>query len=103
LQDIEDYLNGAEHGVIYFNMGSMIRTHTLPDEKRDAFLQAFSEMPQRILWKWEADAMHGQPKNVKIAKWLPQFDILSMQTLSLTSYLALFTVYKFKHLARLSI
>jgi hypothetical protein len=46
LQDIEDYINGAEHGVIYFNMGSMIRADTLPDDKRKAFVQAFSELPQ---------------------------------------------------------
>jgi len=74
---MEDYLNGAEHGVIYFSMGSMIRADTLPDDKRDAFLQAFSELPQRVLWKWGSDTMPGQPKNVKIAKWLPQYDILS--------------------------
>ncbi|PNF35836.1 UDP-glucuronosyltransferase 2B1 [Cryptotermes secundus] len=76
-KDLEDYLNEAEHGVIYFSMGSMIRAETLPSEKRDAFLQAFSELPQRVLWKWESDAMPGQPNNVKIAKWLPQFDILN--------------------------
>jgi glucuronosyltransferase len=92
LQDIEDYLNGAEHGVIYFNMGSMIRADTLPDDMRDAFLQAFSEMPQRVLWKWENSTLPGQPKNVKIAKWLPQFDILSTQTHSVTSYLTQFRV-----------
>ena len=80
-QDLEDYLNGAEHGVIYFSMGSMIRAETLPPEKRDAFLQAFAELPQRVLWKWEADTLPGQPKNVKISKWLPQFDILSKKEL----------------------
>jgi glucuronosyltransferase len=61
-------------------MGSMIRAETLPEDKRNAFLQAFSELPQRVLWKWEADTLPGQPENVKVAKWLPQFDILSMQT-----------------------
>jgi glucuronosyltransferase len=55
----------------------MIRADTLPADKRDAFLQAFAELPQQVLWKWEADTLPGQPKNVKIAKWLPQFDILS--------------------------
>ncbi|KAJ9582122.1 hypothetical protein L9F63_003536 [Diploptera punctata] len=76
-KDLDDFLNGAEHGVIYFNMGSMIRAETLPPEKRDAFLQAFAEFPQRVLWKWEGDTLPGQPKNVKIVKWLPQFDVLS--------------------------
>ncbi|KAJ9587120.1 hypothetical protein L9F63_028309, partial [Diploptera punctata] len=67
----------AEHGVIYFNLGSMIRTETLPPEKRDAFLQAFAELPQRVLWKWEGEELFGLSKNVKISKWFPQFDILS--------------------------
>jgi UDP:flavonoid glycosyltransferase YjiC (YdhE family) len=81
-------------------LGSTLRADTFSQQKIDAFVQAFSELPQRVLWKWEADALPGQPKNVKIAKWLPQFDILSMQTRSITSQLALFTVYKFKILAR---
>ncbi|KAJ4448256.1 hypothetical protein ANN_10270 [Periplaneta americana] len=75
--DIDDFLNGAEHGVIYFSMGSMIRAETLPADKRDAFLQAFAELPQRVLWKWENDSLPGRPHNVKIAKWLPQFDVLN--------------------------
>jgi hypothetical protein len=55
----------------------MLQAKTLPDDKRDAFLQAFSELPQRVLWKWEADILPGQPKNVRIEKWCPQNDILS--------------------------
>ncbi|XP_069681760.1 UDP-glycosyltransferase UGT5-like isoform X3 [Periplaneta americana] len=77
LKDIDDFLNGAEHGAIYFCMGSMIRAETLPADKRDAFLQAFAELPQRVLWKWENDSLPGRPHNVKIAKWLPQFDVLN--------------------------
>jgi glucuronosyltransferase len=77
VQDLEDYLNEAEHGVIYFNMGSRILAETLSANKRDALIQAFSGLPQRVLWKWEADTLRDQPKNVKIAKWLPQFYILS--------------------------
>jgi glucuronosyltransferase len=55
----------------------MLQAETLPEDKRDAFLQAFSELPQHILWKWEADTLPGQPKNVRIEKWCPQADILS--------------------------
>ncbi|KAJ4448257.1 hypothetical protein ANN_10271 [Periplaneta americana] len=76
-KDLDDFLSGAEHGVIYFSMGSMIRAETLPADKRDAFLQAFAELPQRVLWKWENDSLPGRPHNVKIAKWLPQFDVLN--------------------------
>jgi glucuronosyltransferase len=76
-QDLQEYLDGAAHGVIYFSLGSMLQAKTLPDDKRDAFLQAFSELPQRVLWKWEGDTLPGKPKNVWTEKWCPQNDILS--------------------------
>ncbi|XP_069682313.1 UDP-glycosyltransferase UGT5-like isoform X2 [Periplaneta americana] len=76
-KDLEDYLDGAEHGLILFSMGSMLRADSLPADKRDAFLQAFSELPQRVLWKWEMRNMPLQPENVKTAEWLPQFDIIN--------------------------
>jgi UDP:flavonoid glycosyltransferase YjiC (YdhE family) len=76
LQDIKEFLDNSEHGAIYFSLGSIVRTDTLAADKRDAFLQAFSELPQRVLWKWEADTLPGKPPNVKIARWLPQVDVL---------------------------
>jgi hypothetical protein len=48
----------------------------MPEEKRRVFIEAFSELPQKILWKWESDILPGQPANVKIGTWLPQQDIL---------------------------
>jgi len=62
--------------VIYFSLGSNVRSDHMPEEKRHAFLQAFSELPQKILWKWESNILPGQPANVKLGKWLPQQDIL---------------------------
>lgn len=73
---IQEYLDGAEHGVIYFSLGSVLQAKTLPAEKRDAFLQAFAELPQKVLWKWEEESLPGKPKNVRIEKWCPQVDIL---------------------------
>nr|CAD7206025.1 unnamed protein product [Timema douglasi] len=57
-------------------MGSMIRAETFPEEKRRAFLEAFSELPQRVLWKWEGGELPDQPSNVLTQKWMPQFDVL---------------------------
>jgi glucuronosyltransferase len=45
-------------------------------EKRQVFLEAFSELSQMVLWKFESDILPGQPPNLKIGKWLPQSDIL---------------------------
>ena len=76
LQDLKDFLDDSPEGVVYFSLGTNVRSETLPDEKKEAFLSAFAELPQKVLWKWEADKMPGLPPNVKLAKWLPQQDVL---------------------------
>jgi glucuronosyltransferase len=69
-------LDNASVGVIYFSMGSNLQSSQLSDYKRDAFLKAFSELKQQVLWKWETDSLPGQPDNVRLGKWFPQADIL---------------------------
>ncbi|XP_008191816.1 UDP-glycosyltransferase UGT5 isoform X4 [Tribolium castaneum] len=75
-RNLEKWINESAHGVIYFSLGSMIKGHTFPDEKRSEFLKAFGRLPQRVLWKWENETMSGKPDNVMIQKWMPQLDIL---------------------------
>jgi glucuronosyltransferase len=75
-QDLQKFLDEAKDGVIYFSLGTNVLSDHMPEEKRRAFLEAFSELPQKILWKWESDSLPEQPANVKLAKWLPQQDIL---------------------------
>jgi glucuronosyltransferase len=53
-----------------------VRSDFLPEETMRVFIEAFSELPQKILWKWESARLPGQPVNVKIGTWLPQQDIL---------------------------
>ncbi|XP_066257468.1 UDP-glycosyltransferase UGT5-like isoform X2 [Euwallacea similis] len=74
--DIEDWINNSDAGVIYFSLGSMIKSDTFPEEQLRAFIRAFAKLPQRVLWKWENDTMPDKPDNVMIRKWMPQFDIL---------------------------
>jgi glucuronosyltransferase len=76
--DIQKFIDEAPEGVIFFSMGSNLRSDQMPAERRDAFMAAFAELPQRVLWKWESDTLPGQPKNVKLGKWLPQQDILGI-------------------------
>lgn len=46
-------------------------------------MEALSELPYKILWKYENDYMEDQPKNVKISKWLPQQDLLRHKNIKL--------------------
>ncbi|XP_063921468.1 UDP-glycosyltransferase UGT5-like [Zophobas morio] len=75
--DLQKFLDDSKEGVIYFSMGSNLRSAELPPEKRDVFLSTFAKMKMKILWKWEEDVLPGQPKNVKLGKWLPQQEILA--------------------------
>jgi len=60
----------------------------MPEEKRRVFIEAYSELPQKILWKWESDILPGQPPNVKIERWMPQQDILGNMILFLIDSLS---------------
>jgi glucuronosyltransferase len=57
-------------------MGSILQSSSLPLSKRQALLEAFSKLKQRVLWKWETDSLPGQPSKVMPGKWLPQSDVL---------------------------
>lgn len=69
-------MDDAKDGVILFSMGSMLIGTSFPKDKLQAFQSAFSELKQKVIWKWEDDVMPGAPKNVKLVKWIPQYDIL---------------------------
>ncbi|PNF23046.1 UDP-glucuronosyltransferase 2B30 [Cryptotermes secundus] len=76
-QELQKYLDEAPEGVIYFSMGSNLQSSQMPESKRNVFLKVFSKLKQQVLWKWETDTLPGQPRNVKLGKWLPQSDILA--------------------------
>ena len=77
IQDLDDFISGAnKDGLILFSLGSIVQAKDMPDEVRQKFLNVFSRLKQRVLWKWETGEMSGLPSNVRISKWLPQQDIL---------------------------
>lgn len=68
-------MDNAKHGVIYFSMGSNLRSKHFPEELRRDFLKMFGELKQTVLWKFEDD-LPNLPSNVHILKWAPQQSIL---------------------------
>nr|NP_001097859.4 UDP-glycosyltransferase family 49 member B2 [Drosophila melanogaster]AAF55892.7 UDP-glycosyltransferase family 49 member B2 [Drosophila melanogaster] len=76
-EHIKNYLDNAEHGAIYFSLGSQVRSADMPAEKLQIFLDVFASLKQRVLWKFEDDQLPNLPDNVKVEKWLPQADILA--------------------------
>lgn len=74
-QDIQEFLDKAEHGAIYFSLGSNLQTHQLSIGSLTALYKALGSLKQRVLWKHGEDvAIH--PANIKFVKWAPQQAIL---------------------------
>nr|QBQ34565.1 UDP-glycosyltransferase UGT362B1 [Diaphorina citri] len=74
--DIKKFLDESVNGVIYFSMGSIIQGKSFPSDKRKAFLRAFEQIPQRVIWKWEGENMSGKIDKILLKSWAPQRDIL---------------------------
>lgn len=76
-KDIAEFLDNAHEGVLYFNLGSMIKMYTMPQEKLNAIFDVIGSIPRKMIWKWETDELPRKLDNVMIKKWLPQFDVMS--------------------------
>lgn len=74
--DLQKFLDDAHEGVILFSMGSFINSKDFPVDKRNAFVNAFRKLKQKVIWKYEEE-LPDRPANVRTEAWLPQRDILA--------------------------
>ncbi|KAF5280449.1 hypothetical protein FQR65_LT03258 [Abscondita terminalis] len=75
-KDLQQYLDEATVGVVYFSLGSNIRCANLSFELTEKITRALSQLPYKVLWKWEDERLPNRPNNVITKKWFPQQDIL---------------------------
>ncbi|KAM3962161.1 UDP-glucosyltransferase 2-like [Aphomia sociella] len=75
-EDLQKLLDNAKDGLIYFSMGSNLKSKDLPEELKKGFLKLFSELKHTVLWKFE-EVLPNLPKNVHIVQWAPQPSILA--------------------------
>ncbi|KAK5645049.1 hypothetical protein RI129_006349 [Pyrocoelia pectoralis] len=64
-KDLQDYLDDAKDGVIYFSMGSNLKVKDMEEGKRNTILNVLSKLKQKVLWKWETENILAHP-NVKL-------------------------------------
>ncbi|KAB0790863.1 hypothetical protein PPYR_14950 [Photinus pyralis] len=74
-QDIQLVLDAATGGFIYFSLGTNVRSEFLGEKTIDMMLGVFAELPFTVLWKFGGN-ISRKPRNVVVAKWLPQEDVL---------------------------
>ncbi|XP_026169979.1 UDP-glucuronosyltransferase 1-1-like isoform X1 [Mastacembelus armatus] len=73
-EDLESWVSG-EHGFVVFTLGSMVSE--MPVETTCVFLEAFRQIPQKVIWRYTGQIPNNVPNNVKINKWVPQNDLLA--------------------------
>lgn len=77
LQNLKQLLDNAKNGLIYFSMGSNLKSKQMPEEVKKSLLKMFSTLKYTVLWKFEENLI-GTPSNVHIVQWAPQQSILGM-------------------------
>ncbi|XP_035452793.2 UDP-glucosyltransferase 2 [Spodoptera frugiperda] len=76
-KDLQELIDNSKHGVIYFSMGSFLKSNSLPRKLVMELLQMFGELKQTVIWKFEDNSLQDVPKNVHIVNWAPQPSILA--------------------------
>lgn len=77
-QELEEYIESAKDGVIYFSLGSHIAASQLPLNTIETLTQTFAKLKQKVLWKLDdASVIKSIPENVRLGKWFPQNEILA--------------------------
>ncbi|XP_050554464.1 UDP-glycosyltransferase UGT5-like [Spodoptera frugiperda] len=74
--ELKSYLDSSKYGVIYISFGTNVDPTLLPADRIEVLVKTLSQLPYDILWKWNGDVLPGRTDNIRIAKWLPQQDLL---------------------------
>ncbi|KAG5863491.1 hypothetical protein JTB14_033048 [Gonioctena quinquepunctata] len=81
--DLQNFMDTAEEGVVYFSLGSLVSPSKLRNEIKQAVMDTLGALKQKVLWKCFEDDLPGKPANVRLGKWFPQQDILAHPNMKL--------------------
>lgn len=72
-----DFIDAGKKGFIYFSFGTFAKPETLPVIYKDMFFESMRTFKDiQFIVKWNEESVPNLPKNVKIAQWVSQQDIL---------------------------
>ncbi|XP_028283983.1 UDP-glucuronosyltransferase 1-1-like [Parambassis ranga] len=73
-EDLQPWVSG-QHGFVVFTLGSMVSD--MPPDTTSVFLEAFRQIPQKVIWRYTGQVPDNVPENVKLMNWVPQNDLLA--------------------------
>lgn len=71
-----EFIESSPNGIIYFTLGSLVKSSSLPKHTLEAIIDVLGNVSYRVLLKYE-EKMINKYKNIMTRKWFPQRDILS--------------------------
>lgn len=74
--DLQEFLDGATDGVIFFSMGSTLNS-TAYFNQEAIIMRVLGRLKQRVVWKHDSSPNIELPKNFLVQQWVPQQAVLA--------------------------
>ncbi|KAM4747515.1 UDP-glucuronosyltransferase 2A2-like [Rhinophrynus dorsalis] len=74
-QEIQEFMDSAEQGVVIFSLGTVVKT--LPPKIANEFATGLARLPERVIWRYTGERLDTLGNNTMTVDWLPQNDLLS--------------------------
>lgn len=77
-EEWQSFVDSSKRGFIILAMGHWAKWTYAPVELKETFLEVFKRVPKdySIIWQYDDVSFENLPKNIKLAKWLPQRSLL---------------------------
>ncbi|XP_059808849.1 UDP-glucuronosyltransferase 2A2-like [Hypanus sabinus] len=73
--EFEEFVQSSgKHGLIVMSLGSFI--HSLPKQITMEIAEAFAQVPQKVIWRYDGEIPPNVGNNTLLRKWIPQNDLL---------------------------
>ncbi|XP_055846234.1 UDP-glycosyltransferase UGT5-like [Episyrphus balteatus] len=82
-KDVEEFIETADDGFIFFSLGTNIKTADISPNATMAIFRVLSQSKYKVLWKWDDVDPPGKSPNIMFRKWFPQDDLLANSKLKL--------------------
>ncbi|XP_032906165.1 UDP-glucuronosyltransferase 2C1-like [Amblyraja radiata] len=73
--EFEEFVQSSgKHGLVVMSLGSVV--DSLPMEITMKIAEALSQIPQKVIWRYDGETPPNIGNNTLLAKWIPQNDLL---------------------------
>ncbi|XP_051896185.1 UDP-glucuronosyltransferase 2C1-like [Pristis pectinata] len=73
--EFEEFVQSSgKHGLIVMSLGSIVSS--LPMQITMRIAEAFAQVPQKVIWRYDGEIPPNIGSNTLLAKWIPQNDLL---------------------------